>query len=333
MESAPKKLKPVNKGRGNSRALPKRPPVVLNLTLVSFILLLNIFYLFVIPIWLYPQSSWWALTAIPFVFSTPLQWALIHEAVHKMLHSNRNLSYWLGRVLSWFLFASFEVLQFGHLMHHRFNRKIDAEWYDPKSCSKLHFYTQYYWYLFIGVYISEVFGTFILGSVPERAIRWIAPRAATNHEGKPFRELAQLAEQFFCHPKHLARLRGDTLAIICLLITIFWVGQEGWLFLLLTLLARGFFISFHDNVYHYATPLENTVPAVEMQAPSLLTKWILNFNYHFTHHMHPDVPWVHLPAIHERKRYPFEGSLLKSLMRQVAGPQVLPEESEGEEPK
>ncbi|HEY8963190.1 MAG TPA: fatty acid desaturase, partial [Alphaproteobacteria bacterium] len=52
--------------------------------------------------------------------NTPF-WSLIHEAVHKNLHHKAPINDALARLMSVVFGASFDVLRFGHLMHHQYN--------------------------------------------------------------------------------------------------------------------------------------------------------------------------------------------------------------------
>ena len=63
--------------------------------------------------------------------------------------------------------------------------------------------------------------------------------------------------------------------------------------LFLALLARGFLISFLDNVYHYETPVSDVFYAKNLRLAAPLAKLLLNFNFHGIHHVNPAIPWLH----------------------------------------
>jgi len=56
-----------------------------------------------------------------FVLLTPAHWGLVHEGIHGRLLSRPLRNRLASRTLAVLLGFSFDVVQLGHLMHHRYN--------------------------------------------------------------------------------------------------------------------------------------------------------------------------------------------------------------------
>src|ERR1700761_4301134 len=67
----------------------------------------------------YPVS--FSALVLAFVVATPTLWGLIHEGIHGRLLAGPRPNRALSRVLCILLGFSFDAVQFGHLMHHRYN--------------------------------------------------------------------------------------------------------------------------------------------------------------------------------------------------------------------
>src|SRR3954470_15742115 len=134
----------------------------LNLSLTAMHVSINIFQLFVLPIFLLPQSMWWSAAIIPFAALNNPLWALIHEAIHDLFDSSGTVNSYVGRLLSIFFGAPFHVLRLTHVSHHKFNRsplEKGTEIYDPEKISKFKAGIGYFFYIFCGLYLLEVSST------------------------------------------------------------------------------------------------------------------------------------------------------------------------------
>ena len=85
------------------------------------------------------------------------------------------------------------------------------------------------------------------------------------------------------------------------------------------LICRGLFISFMDNIYHYATPIVPHSVAHNIKVPKLVQKMILNANFHGFHHHYPKVPWYNLPQEFEKHQYNCKIDLKEASLRQFQG--------------
>ena len=119
-------------------------PTVLSLRNCALaLILIQIFQMFVLPCMLYGHSSL-GLLVIPLILTGTMLWSLIHEAIHRLFLPTASINDGWGRVMGIFFGASFDVLKFGHVMHHRYNRDWESEYYDPTKKSFLRANIEYY---------------------------------------------------------------------------------------------------------------------------------------------------------------------------------------------
>src|SRR5262245_22107891 len=152
-----------------SKSLPARSinlsiPEALNFSLAGLHISLNLFQLFILPLYLLPKSLWWGVILIPIAFSNNPLWALLHEAIHDLFNSSGRINLLVGRLLAIFFGSPFHVLRLTHLSHHKFNRsptEKGTEMYNPAEVSKTKASFKYFFYIFCGLYLLEVFSTCI----------------------------------------------------------------------------------------------------------------------------------------------------------------------------
>lgn len=293
-----------------------RIPTYLNVGYLFVAFAVQVYQFFLLPLWLLPQSLHWAWTLLLLAPFHNTLWALIHEAIHKILVPN---AYWndvLGRLMGISLGAAFHVLHFGHLMHHRYNRDWDSEVYHPQSS----WYGKapgYFGALFGGLYYLEFGVSLLVLCLPKgRLLRAIHQFS----EERQLEGLKPLAEQYFFKRNRRRMIQWDTIGVFLFFGSSAYCFGHYWPIFLATLLLRGFMISFVDNVYHYGTALDNSEPAWELALPMWLRVFILNGNFHNTHHQYPTVPWVALPRCHAEKDIPFNKGYGSALWDQFRGP-------------
>lgn len=287
-------------------------PVRANRQLVAAMVLLHAGILAGLP-FLLTHSVWWAwlLPALAWVHAT--HWALIHEGIHKLLHPDTATNERMGRLLGVLMGASFHVLRFGHLMHHKLNRDWHSEWVPESSLVRR---GRYYAHLLFGLYGSEVLTGALIAILPrETAIR-LARRTALKYHP----DVAIAAERFFYTRGHVAHVRRDMAASALLFTAPALHFGAFWPFLVAFIGMRALVISLLDNVYHYATPEDNSKAGKELLLRPLYSAAILHGNYHETHHLNPDVPWTSLPHVHSRQERIFNGHFASHTLQQFAGP-------------
>ena len=287
------------------------PPGKANLAIAIGILILFLIQLFVMPYLL--ASHLWLMTLVTLLLvplNTPL-WSLIHEAIHKNFHAHKKLNEFMGRVMSVVFGAGFGVLRFGHLMHHQYNRDWESEHY---TGSRIKAWLHHYFQMLGGLYITEVMMTFLVAALPSVATRKVA-RAIFKDDSHYQAVLNSLLKV-----DNVRRLRTDALWIVLLYACAIKAFGAAWPVLLLTLMGRAVIISLMDNSYHYGTPIDGSVPAKELEASSLYSRFILGFNYHLTHHNNVSLPWNRLKETHEANATPYAQKLGPALLEQFKGP-------------
>ena len=286
-----------------------------NLALAAALALVNLHKLFVLPLWLLPQSPAWALTLLPLGLLDLTLWALIHEAVHGLLHPSRRVNELAGRALACLFGAPFELLRRGHLLHHAYNRteRERTEVFDRRRQSRRLFAVGYYARLLGGLYAAEA-GASLLLALPGAQILELARRVdrGDNVLGLMLRGLSARSRLRSARQDAIAIAVVHGLAFAC-------YGRLFWI-LLGAVALRALLISLADNVYHYGTQLDAVRNAMNLRLPELLQKSYLHFNLHGVHHREPQLCWFELPREFARSGARYEASFAEALVRQLRGP-------------
>lgn len=287
----------------------------LNLTLAASFGGLHLFALFLLPLGLLPLDPAWGWLLLAPVLLTNTWWSLIHDAIHGGLLLDKGANRALGRVQAVLFGASFDLLRWGHLLHHALSRtrRERAEVYEPGRDNRLWFALDYYFRLLGGLYLFEVLGS-LLFLLPRGLIRRLAARLASDRN-----PVAALVDKLL-ETETLMATRWDAVAIVLLYGLAFaCYGPHAWM-LVLTLAGRSLLISVMDNVWHYATPLEDSRYARNLRMPGLSGRLLLNFNLHGAHHLSPALPWWRLSRFHQETAAGFQGNLPLALLDQFRGP-------------
>jgi fatty acid desaturase len=292
-------------------------PRTLNFSLATVHIFVNIFQLFVLPLYLLPKSIWWGVVIIPIAALNNPFWALIHEAIHDLFNSSDRINAAVGRLLALFFGSPFYVLRLTHLSHHRFNRsplEKGTEIYDPEEVSRLKASFRYFFYILSGLYLLEVSSTFLF-FLPPKIFRRMRQRLADrgNIQEK------WLAKKFM-DDKLVREIRIDGIAICLIFSLSAFCYREHWQLLAGLLTARMFLISFMDNVYHYRTLLHATISGHNLSLPRIFSTLLLNFNLHRVHHRNPTVPWIKLPEVFAQHSERFDRNFFTAAVDQLYGP-------------
>ena len=285
-----------------------------NLALAIALFMLHGVGLFAVPL-LLDAAPGWGLLWLPVLAMSSLHWGLIHEGIHKILHPDAQVNERLGRGLGIAMMASFQVLRFGHLMHHKLNRDWHSERVERRTRGNR---AWYYANLFFGLYLGEMITSLMFTFLPRRLFMRIA--RATFLRG--YEEVAVAGERFFYQRGNVARTRTDMLASLTLYGAAFMLYGAHWPVLAAFLLGRAVIISFLDNIYHYETPADNSKAGKELRLPELASLLLLRSNFHETHHLNPEVPWHALPKAHREQGRAFDGAWLAHARLQLNGPVV-----------
>jgi len=291
------------------------PLEVHNRFLVVLFIGLSLYQLFIIPIFILNKSLSLALSLLPLIFLNNTFWSLIHEGIHSKLSANIKANDFQSRLLSICYGSPFRALQLAHLLHHKYNRTPleRNEIYDPSTLSATRAKISFYFRLLFGVYLQELFIPLVT-LLPRKTIQNIVAKFPVNS----YNRIA--VETFLKKERNLSETRFDLLCILILFCLSFYFYGHSWLLLVVLLIARSLFISFLDYSYHYGTKTDDTSFALNLALPNSLSKFILHFNYHGTHHRNPLTPWHALPSVFKSENGEFEADFFKSAARQIRGP-------------
>jgi fatty acid desaturase len=251
-------------------------------------------------------------------------WSLIHEAIHDLFHPNRRVNAVSGRLLAILFGSPFRILRLSHLLHHKLNRMPveGTEYYDRGNSTKAAASPGYYFQILLGLYLVEVVSPLYF-LLPRQWLQRFRERYL------PAQSVSSILMQNWLGADSLREIRVDGLLTLSWLSFSFWLYGENWPLLLAVLVARGFLISFLDNVYHYETPVSDVFFAKNLRLPAPLTKLLLNFNLHGIHHINPAISWINLPKAFEIQGAKFQGRYFAAVLRQLHGPIALQDLPEG----
>ena len=286
----------------------------LNLLLLATFVAVHLLVLFVLPL-ADIHGLWRPLALVSMAVITTPMWALAHEAIHSQLHPQRAANLRYGRLLGVVFGSPFRLLRHGHLHHHRHSRMEEdrTEIYDPAATSRLTAAAAFYPRLLGGLYLGEVLANIVF-LLPRAALLGLL-RKVHPADGGPAR---QRAEAELLAPAPLREIRRDAVMVLAVYGMAFWLYGALWWQLALVLLWRAVLISLVDNSFHYGTPLNDHLYALNLRLPRWAAPLILNFNMHRTHHRQVSLPWHALPGA---TRYqPEDPAFLNGLLRQLRGP-------------
>jgi fatty acid desaturase len=296
----------------------RRIPGTLNLSLALVYVALHLYQFFLLPGWLLGADARWSWTLLPLALLNNPHWSLLHEAIHDMFHEVPRVNALFGRLLSVMFGAPFRILRLSHLLHHKLNRMpVEAtEVYDREKVSAKRAVPGYYFQILGGLYLVEILSP-ALFLLPRRLIealrnRWVKPQSVSGILLHSWSRKAATRE-----------IRIDGMLIIGWVVVSLYCYGRYWPLLAAALAARGFLISFLDNVYHYRTPVGDIFYAKNLRLPMPGARLLLNFNLHGIHHRNPAVPWIYLPVLFREGDGLYDGSYFAAAARQLLGPVAI----------
>lgn len=262
-----------------------------------------------------------AWTLLPVVLLTPMHWGLIHESIHGALRPKAKANETAGRGLSLQMMLPYDVMRFGHLLHHRFTRQpFDRPDVLPadKRGVQIGAWFGYFFRLCGGMWLMEIFAP-LIAWVPVRFMPMLAVKAMGNAPEDD--DVRRRVVTFASDDGRRRRIRRDFLYMLVALALAVWAYGPWWPVLLGGLAARGMWLSIADNLPHHGVGMNEPARARNFRAPAIGRALLLNQNLHRVHHMHPTAPWHILPAIAEIQ--PTAGPqipYLQAALRQFGGP-------------
>ena len=252
--------------------------------------------------------------AIAYALAMNSAYAMLHEAEHGLLHTNRRLNDTTGAILALFFPAPFHLLRQGHIGHHLRNRSDDEAFdFYFEGESRLWKTLQLY-----GILTGFFYLAVVLSSLPALLNPRLLKARWTDFD-RPTRALLDSL-----NPRYFRLIRIEALAIFLLHISwmLLW-NVPAWKYL--TLLGSfGVLWSALQYVHHFGTERDVLKGARNLRTWKWLDALWLNHNWHRNHHSRPTVPWVNLPQItadDDGER----GRLLAAYIRMWRGPELTDE--------
>jgi fatty acid desaturase len=293
-------------------------PIKANTALAFFYVAANVFQFLVLPLWFLPADLRWGWLLLPLAFLNNPFWSLIHEAIHDLFHAAPRANWWFGRVAAILFGAPFRVLRLSHLLHHKLNRTpMEAtEVFDAATCSRLKASGGYFFQILGGLYLLEFLSSFLF--LLPRA--WL--RAFNERYLKP-QSVSAILMKNWTGAEAFREIRLDGALVLLWFGFSFWAYGVHWPLLAGVFAARALLISFLDNVYHYATPVNDIFYASNLWLPEPLAALLLHFNLHGVHHQNPAAPWSRLPALFQERAECYQGGYFGAAARQFMGPLAI----------
>jgi fatty acid desaturase len=258
----------------------------------------------------------WALALLAVVFGIVMNsvYAVIHEAEHAILFSNRRWNDFAGIALSLFFPAPFHLIRQGHLGHHLRNRS-DDEAFD------FYFEGDHKLWKILVLY-GIITGLYYVVVVLSNLIFLVLP----FRDDKKYWRIDQATTAFMetLNPRYRLAIRVECVAAVLLHAALVWLLGVPLTHYLIIYAVFGFMWSAMQYVHHYGTERHVTRGARNLWIWKPLDLIWLNHNWHLTHHTHPSVPWVYLP----RKSSDGEGKrgfLLTAYLKMWRGPRLARE--------
>jgi len=282
--------------------------VLLTLAAISAALEFVLFPLFV------PASGWSIAGLIALcLVTTPLFWGLMHESIHSKLFVSDTANNMAGRLLGISLLLDWDVMRFGHLMHHRANRHdLDRPEDVRPGGSRLAAAPGYFFTLLGGGSLKAMLGplaVFLPVTITERVVKQMF-----GADIGPMRDAALRA---FADKDRRRRIRLDFAAMIVLVALSAWLWHAYWPVLVACVLTRFMMLSLLDNAPHYGTPKDSGTSAFNTTLSPALRWLVLNGNFHGVHHWAPQLSWLELPHAFDGK---FDMPWIAMVFRQFRGP-------------
>ena len=274
-------------------------------------------------LWLASHTTSWAwriFAAVVFSFVNNTIFSLLHEAVHGVFHSRQGANEWFGRLTAAFFPTALSFQRICHLGHHARNR-TDAELFDyyyPDD-NKLLKFGQWYGILTGLYWLLAPLGCLIYLLCP-----WLFTLRLLRGDDSVFAQQtgadAMLSGFENARP---GRVRLEVLFSIAVQVAIFLIldlNWTGWLVCYAAFAVNWSSLQYADHAWSSRDVREG---AWNLRVNPVVQAFFLNYHHHQAHHLHPQVPWIHLPRYvdFETER----PSFLEIYLKMWLGPRPYPE--------
>ncbi len=244
-------------------------------------------------------------------------YAMLHEAEHGILHSNRKINAMVGVILALFFPAPFHLIRQGHLGHHLRNRSDDEAfdfYFDGENplWKKMQLY---------GILTGFFWLVILLGNLLVILWPWyLQPRKLSLD--RPTEAFLQSLNRAF-----LPLVWMESVMVIALHAALIWWWDIPFWHWFATLAGFGIMWSAMQYVHHFGTNRDVKNGALNLRTWQWLDVFWLHHNWHLRHHQHPTIPWIHLPSI-EQGETEDRPSLFRAYRKMWRGPKHTTEHVE-----
>lgn len=241
-------------------------------------------------------------------------YAVIHEAEHRMLFPDLRANDAAGMFMALFFPAPFHLLRQGHLGHHLRNRS-DDEAFDLYFDGE---HPAWKWLQLYGILTGFYWLVAVLANIVVLACPFVLRKENFEFD----RPSAAFMDAL--NPRYNTVIRIEAITILALHAGI--VAGFGIPVVNYAVMYAGFGLSWSgmQYVHHFGTTRHVLEGARNLWIWAPLDVVWLNHNWHLTHHKHPTVPWIHLPALGRREN-PTRGFLPAYYVRMWRGPRKASE--------
>ncbi|HZN32726.1 MAG TPA: fatty acid desaturase [Pirellulaceae bacterium] len=241
-------------------------------------------------LWLASHAQAWYLTVLAGVlFSYVLltNYALLHEASHRNLHSDERVNYLLGVVTGLLFPMPFSMIHVTHQGHHLRNR-TDHEMFDMYYPTDNRLLRVLQWY-------SILCGLF-WPVIPLGALLFaVCPRVLRTRLFQRERSSSYLLGDI--RNAEVNWIRLEVALIVGWFALAFWLLALDWRAVLICYACFSFNWSTRQYIGHAFSKRDVIEGAWNLKHNGLMTWVLLHGEYDLNHHRRPEVPWFYLPRV------------------------------------
>jgi len=252
-----------------------------------------------------------------FAMATPAHWGLVHEGIHGRLLVRPLRNRLESRILAVLLGFSFDLVQFGHLMHHRHNgHEFDRPDRIRPGGLLWKSLLRHYSHLLGGRYIMTA-AAGILEFAPASALDRMLKDAYCGRAPE-LAAIQRAAVKWFSSRGRILRIRVDFAISLAILAIGFMQFGRWWPVLFLALGVRALIYSVLDNLPHYGRDGKGEAPSANLKLAPWASVVVRSHNHHGIRHDRPDLDWRRVAK--ESAHVKTDGGYLAAALLQFKSP-------------
>ena len=228
-----------------------------------------------------------AIAAVAFSFLGLTNYAMMHEAMHKNLHSKKGINHTVGMIISWMFPVSFTFMEAAHEVHHKYNR-TDHEMFDYYYETDNFFVKYSQWYsILTGIYPPIIpAGSVLMAVMP--GLFMTAPWQKAKSSSIIFNP------DLFTKSV-ITKIRIDVALGVVFWVSLFYLLKLDPLSVFIVYVITWFNWSTRQYVTHAFTPRDIINGAHNLKVSPIMGWIFLNSHWDLVHHQFPDLAWQSLP--------------------------------------